>query len=83
MEFILSIIVIIIFLTMIEPKRNIYKRYYQVMVRHGPPWTIVSFGTCNTKLLFSLVLDMLGEYFFGVEGRFLCASAGNYECTSA
>ena len=37
MEFILSIIVIIVFLTMIEPKRKIYKRYYQVMVRHGPP----------------------------------------------
>ena len=39
MEFILSIIVIIIFLTMMEAKKHIYKRYYQVMVRHGPPWT--------------------------------------------
>lgn len=37
MELILSIIVITIFLTMIEPKKYIYKRYYQVMVRHGPP----------------------------------------------
>ena len=73
MEFILSIIVIIIFLTMIEPNKYIYKRYYQVMVRHGPPWTIVWFVTCNTKLLFSPVLDMLGGYSFGCRGQiFMC-----------